>query len=75
MALPSDIVLFGGDNLGKGGTCRKSLIIRVSREEVKRQRKNKSREEALLGKYVVFGAKSRHIILCFWENTLIMSSC
>ena len=35
MALPSDIVLFGGDILGKGGTCKKPLIIRVSGEEVK----------------------------------------
>ena len=35
MALPSDIVLFLGMFLGKGGTCKKPLIIRVSRKEVK----------------------------------------
>ena len=52
--MPSDIVLFGGDILGKGGQFEKPLIIRVSRKEVKQQRKNKSREEALLGKLVVF---------------------
>jgi len=62
-------------NLGKGGTCKKPHIIRVSGEEVKQQRKILSREEVLLGKSVGFGAKSRHIILNFWENTLIMSSC
>ena len=55
--MPSDIVLFGGDILGEGGTCKKPLIIKVSGEEVKRQRKNKSREEALLGKLVVFWGK------------------
>ena len=75
MALPSDIVLFWGMFLGKGGQCKKPLIIRVSGEEVKRQRKNKSREEVKMGKTVVFGANSHHIIPCFWENTLIQDSC
>ena len=73
--MPSDIVLFGGDILGEGGTCKKPLIIKVSGEEVKRQRKNKSREEAFLGKLVVFGAKSHHIYINFWENALIQGSC
>ena len=50
MALPSDIVLFGGDILGKGGTCKNPLVIRGFRKEVKRQRKILSREEVLLGK-------------------------
>ena len=73
--MPSDIVLFGGDILGKGGTCKKPLIIRVSGEEVKLQRKNKSRKEALLGEYVVFGANSRHNSISFWENALYDNSC
>ena len=30
--MPSDIVLFGGDILGEGGTCKKPLIIKVSGE-------------------------------------------
>ena len=73
--MPSDIVLFGGDILGKGGTCKNPLVIRGFRKEVKRKRKNRSREEAFLGKSVVFGAKSHHIILNFWENTLKYGSC
>ena len=28
-----------------------------------------------MGKYVVFGANSHHIILNFWENTLNYGSC
>ena len=75
MTLPSDIVLFLVSNLGKGGICKKPLIIRVSRKEVKRQRKNKSREEALLGECVVFGANSRHNSINFWENALYDNSC
>ena len=75
MALPSDIVLFGGCFLGKEDLEKKSLIIGVSGEEVKRQRKNKSREEAFLGKLVVFGAKSHHNYINFWGNALIQSSC
>ena len=75
MALPSDIVLFGGDILGKGGQFGKTLIIRVFRKEDILAGKTISREEALLGKSVVFGAKSHHIILNFWENTLNYGSC
>ena len=75
MALPSDIVLFGGDILGKGGQFGKPLIIRVFRKEDILAGKTISREEALLGKSVVFGAKSHHIILNFWENTLNYGSC
>ena len=55
------------------------LMIREDRSfapnEANWLRKNKSREEALLGKCVVFGAKSHHIILNFWENTLNYGSC
>ena len=73
--MPADIVLFGGDILGKGGTCKKPLIIRVSGEEVKLQRKNKSRKEALLGEYVVFGAKllSSLIIKCVSSSPAFVS--
>ena len=75
MALPSDIVLFGGHILGKGGQFGKSLIIRFSGEEDILAGKIISREEAFLGKLVVFGANSHHIILNFWENTLNYGSC
>ena len=73
--MPSDIVLFGGDILGKGGQFGKSLIIRFSGEEDILAGKIISREEAKMGKYVVFGAKSHHIIINFWENTLYNNSC
>ena len=73
--MPSDIVLFGGDILGKGGQFGKTLIIGVFRREDILAGKIISREEVLLGKSVVFGAKFHHIILNFWGNTLIMCSC
>ena len=73
--MPSDIVLFGGDILGKGGQFEKPLIIRVSRKEVILAGKTISREEVLLGKCVVFGANSRHNSIHFWENALIQGSC
>ena len=73
--MPSDIVLFGGDILGKGGQFEKPLIIRVSRKEDILAGKTISREEAKMGKIVVFGANSHHIILNFWENTLYNNSC
>ena len=75
MALPSDIVLFGGDILGKGGQFGKPLIIRVFRKEDILAGKTISREEALLGKSVVFGANFRHNSINFWENALIQGSC
>ena len=75
MGLPSDIVLFGGDILGKGGQFGKSLIIRFSGEEDSLAGKIISREEAFLGKLVVFGAKFHHNYINFWENALIQSSC
>ena len=75
MALPSDIVLFGGDILGKGGQFGKPLIIRVSRKEAIISGKTISREEAKMGKSVVFGANSRHKYIHFWENTLNYGSC
>ena len=73
--MPSDIVLFGGDILGKGGQFGKTLIIRVFRKEDILAGRIISREEAKMGNYVVFGANSHHIILNFWGNTLIMCSC
>ena len=66
---------FLGDVFGERRTCKKPLIIRATRKEVILAGKTISREEAKMGKYVVFGEKSHHIILNFWENTLIMSSC
>ena len=73
--MPSDIVLFGGDILGKGGQFGKTLIIRVFRKEDILAGRIISREEAKMGNYVVFGANSHHIILNFWGNALIQSSC
>ena len=73
--MPSDIVLFLVSNLGKGGQFEKPLIIRVFRKEDILAGKIISREEALLGKSVVFGANFRHIILNFWGNALIQDSC
>ena len=73
--MPSDIVLFGGDILGKGGQFGKPLIIRVFRKEDILAGRIISREEAKMGNYVVFGANFRHIILDFWGNALIQSSC
>ena len=73
--MPSDIVLFGGDILGKVGQFGKTLIIRVFRKEDILAGRIISREEAKMGNYVVFGANSHHIILNFWGNTLIMCSC
>ena len=75
MGLPLHIVLFLVSNLGKGGQCKKPLIIRASRKEDILAGKIISREEAKMGKYVVFGAKSHHIIINFWENTLYNNSC
>ena len=75
MGLPLHIVLFLMSNFGKGDRLKKPLIIRVSRKEDILAGKIISREEALLGKCVVFGAKPHHIILNFWENTLIQGSC
>ena len=75
MGLPLHIVLFLVSNLGKGGTCKKPHIIGVSRKEVILAGKTISREEAKMGKCVVFGAKPHHIILNFWENTLNYGSC
>ena len=73
--MPSDIVLFLVSNLGKGGSAKKPLIIRVSRKEDNLAGKIISREEAIMGKSVAFGANSHHIILNFWENTLNYGSC
>ena len=68
--MPSDIVLFGLYFLGIGGDCEKPLFIRVSGEEAIWQRKIPSREEALFGKSVVFGAKSHHKYINFWKTNL-----
>ena len=75
MGLPLHIVLFLVSNLGEGGQFEKPLIIRVSRKEDILAGKIISREEAKMGKSVVFGAKSRHNYINFWENTLIQDSC
>ena len=75
MALPSDIVLFGGCFFGKEDLEKKSLIIGVFRREDILAGKIISREEVLLGKCVVFGANFCHIILNFWGNALIQGSC
>ena len=75
MSLPSDIVLFGGCFLGKEDLEKKSLIIGVFRREDILAGKIISREEVLLGKCVVFGAKYHHNYINFWGNALIQSSC
>ena len=75
MALPSDIVLFFFFFLGKEDLEKKSLIIGVFRREDILAGKIISREEVLLGKCVVFGAKYHHNYINFWENTLNYGSC
>ena len=66
---------FLGDVFGERRTCKKPLIIRATRKEVILAGKTISREEAKMGKSVVFGANSRHKYIHFWENVLIQSSC
>ena len=75
MGLPLHIVLFLVSNLGEGGQFEKPLIIGVFRREDILAGKIISREEVLLGKCVVFGAKYHHNYINFWGNALIQSSC